>query len=184
MASFDEYEVEKISKLIANDCKDSVFLKICWDMYPEKLSLSDRECINFTLNKVHQDAILSKGTLQKYYNNVLVPLNFSKPQTGKITFFERIDMVAETDIHDYLNYLNEQGLIPYTNISLVLCYLNNYSSETKELIVDVYNQKYWGDKLINEPRTLFGINIIIFKIGGFSIISIGGISHFGIFQKR
>lgn len=183
---FSEYEINKISNSVIDDCKSDLFLYLCHNSETIEMLGMKGDCIDYGFSLDDQNEIIKFGDLQKYYNGELVDLNMYKGKVG-VLYSVHINNINKDQIIKYLSFLNNGVLINYEkNFPFIGCYANNSTIKTKELTVDETNQKFWDGKLIKEPRTfvqigdikislyLFGFSISLISIG----VTIFGISYF------
>lgn len=174
LIEYNEYEINKLSEIIPKDCGPLAMLIICRNF--DSIGWGFKEnCIDFRPLKRASPFLefSQRGELQRYYKGYPIAFDAHTKTWEGNDFFLRIENITKEDVKTYLDLRNGGyvggSLIGDADIG---CFLKENSSDYRVLKADKYNQKYWGGKLIKEPRTYIYIGelkVSMFDFGlGFS----------------
>lgn len=174
LIQYSDYEVEKLSEIISNDCDYNTWFVICQDTSSEIKT----SCLYWKDHGIPV-SLLERGDIQRYRGDDLIDVNKEIKKVVGDEYLLRIINSSKEDVKEYLSARNA-GLIigpMYLGYPYIICESRENRSDYITLTANEYNQKYWGDELIKEPRAFLSIGNFSFSIfGGVSVISVFSIS--------
>ena len=179
---FTESEIDTLSGMVCEDCKDSTFLFVCENGEPDGLLDGNRNCIDEQMfafwgpsRRGLLENLIKRGELLRFYKGEKISLNESLDDWNEIHYEIRIDNISREELINYLELINYKAVKnSYAEKRQISCYTDKERKLEKYYYVDQNGQKYWGNESIEEPESktnlIFFISVSLWMVILFVLI--------------
>ena len=173
---FTNYEIDKLSEMVHEDCKYSTFLFVCKNLDPDGVTGSRPDCIDEEVfafwgpsrRALIQD-LLKRGELLRFYKGEEIGLNETVEDWNEVHYEIRIDNISKEEVINFLELDDNKAVGNVISGERgFYCYTDKEGKQEKYFYVDRSGKKYWGDELIEDPES--GSNMRFFISIGLGMV--------------